>query len=301
VPVAGASLLFRSTTDPSFVRSVLTDQSGSYSADNLIDGSYDLVVVAPGYAAATEIVVIAGEDQHRDVALEPSTTHISGRLVDRDGNAIPYGSVRIEDGQDRLVGDVVVQADGSFLIDSAAGNDLTLTIHVAGYVDQKLIGIDAVIGQQTRLPDTVLQPVAFGRDVQIAAGRLPEAEARSSSFIGFLSSAGSLAEQDFIRPGQLTESGVVPLSDQPYDSQQLCAAAHDRVQAAIRIRDNFRDAAGLSQEALAQRLDIAIPFLATEAAREAGKLAGIVLAVAGAAEAVAAVSLASAAANAVNS
>lgn len=300
-PVVGASLLFRSTTDPSKVRSVLTDESGAYSADNLQHDIYDVVVVSPGFAAAIDSVVVASEDQQYDVTLTSSTTEISGRLVDSDGNAIPYGSVRVTDSQQRLVGDVTVNSDGGFSIDSAAGNDLTLMFLVAGYPDQTLIGIDAPIGQKTILPDTVFQPVAFGRDVQLAGGSLAEGEARSSSFLGFLSAAGTVAERDFVRSGLLSESDVVPLSEQPYDRQLQCAAAYQRVQAAIRIRDNFRDAALLNQEALAQRLDIAIPFLATEVAREAGKLAGIVLAVVGAAEAVAAVSLASTAVNAINS
>ncbi|WP_182867972.1 carboxypeptidase regulatory-like domain-containing protein [Rhodopirellula sp. JC639] len=299
-PVVGASLLFRSTTNPSLVRSVQTDQSGAYTADNLQDDTYSVVVVRPGFAAAVDSVVVVGADQQHDVMLTASTTELRGRLLDSDGNPIPYGSVRVEDAQQRLVGDVTVNSDGSFSIDSAAGNDLTLQIHVAGYRDQKLTGIDATIGQQTSLSDTVVQPVAFGRDVPMVSGPMPEGEARSSSFFGFLSDAGTLAERDFVREGLLTEADVVPLHEQPYDRQLESAAAYQRVQAAIRIRDNFRDAALLNQEALAQRLDIAIPFLATEVAREAGKLAGIVLAVAGAVEAVAAVSLASSAVNAIN-
>ena len=160
-PISGATVVAQLSSNLQQTYLATTASDGTYSLAGLPPGVYDITIFADQYAAITQASVSVQTTATVNAALTASTTTINGTLVDTAGNPVSTGSVGVYDASGHLIGAAQVNANGSFSISSASGNNLTLQAYATGYAIPAALMINAPVGVNTQLSAIVLQQVAI--------------------------------------------------------------------------------------------------------------------------------------------
>ena len=132
-PIAAATVTLYSEANPQSQFMTTTRSDGSYQIQGVPVGTYDVVVLVNGFEARiTTGVTVAGPTSNGPSILAASTTTLTGTVVDPTGQSIAAATVKVVDSAGRTIGTAVSAADGTFVITTASGNNLTLQIFVPG-------------------------------------------------------------------------------------------------------------------------------------------------------------------------
>jgi subtilase family serine protease len=169
-PLAGASVSLVSAADPQRQIPATTDLDGTYTYPSIAPGAYELVVRADGFETTIHPSITVTADAVVDVALLPSTSQVSGRLVDGTGQPVPHGLVSVQDVQGRVLGEASVEHDGTFLIRGAVGQRLIVRAFSVGFVENRTGEVSLTAGGTIALGDIGLRDIAVTKGAERAAG-----------------------------------------------------------------------------------------------------------------------------------
>ncbi len=146
-PIASAVVTLVSESNSQTQYSVDTLADGSYAFPAVPPGTYDLVVVANNdQALVRTALVVSGTTTLSPASLTASTTQLTGIVVDSNNQAIPNANVAVLDADGHNLGTAVTAADGSFVITTAFGSNLTIVITVPGSSMPKTLSISLPAG-----------------------------------------------------------------------------------------------------------------------------------------------------------
>lgn len=136
-----------------------TDDDGKFVLEDVPPGTYDVYVIASGYARGTTnaVEVTAGEGSTVELSLERGAT-VVGRVT---ANGQPVSGAAVSSsGESRARGAQVKHSDanGEFVLDTLAGGTVELTVRKQGFVPRTL-SVNAPAGKETRA------------DVELSRGR----------------------------------------------------------------------------------------------------------------------------------
>ncbi len=245
-PISGATVTLYLQGNPQTQFSTTTQADGSYQIPGVPSGNYDMVVLANSYQAnITTGIVVSGPTAEGAVALQASTTKVTGTVVDPSGNPIAGAKVAILDGSGRTIGSAVSAANGTFVITTASGSNLTLQVSVPG----------------SNTPTKLTINVTPGTTVNL--GKVDP---------GLLDWVLSVINS-YVRSPQEVQSAP-PLTDPD------CAAAWNALVSAINVQNSAWDTVTATEEALSDAVNASTLLFAAEFIKlgvdVAGLLAGAV-------------------------
>ncbi|MGH7135405.1 MAG: carboxypeptidase regulatory-like domain-containing protein, partial [Pirellulales bacterium] len=131
--LSGATATLYLESNPKEQFTATTQADGSYLISGVRSGTYDLVVLLNGFQASVKTgITVSGPTAGVSVTLQPSTTMLTGTVVDSTGEPIGGATVDVIDGAGRTIVAAVSVSDGSFVITTASGNNLLLQVQVPG-------------------------------------------------------------------------------------------------------------------------------------------------------------------------
>lgn len=135
-----------------------TDADGSFELDNLPYGRVMIVVTAPLNHAATQRIVIAGEERFVEISLSIGSS-ISGRVLSSDGTVLPSGAtVWLGSPATSMSRAIPIEADGLFSFGDLAAGAYRLTAEAPGL--GKSPPQDIILREDERRTDLELRFVA---------------------------------------------------------------------------------------------------------------------------------------------
>ncbi len=254
--IAGATVTLYSQANYQNQWSGTTQSNGSYQIQGVPAGTYDLVVLANGFQASiTTGLTIAGTTANGSSKLVTSTTMLTGTVVDSTGNVIADATVNILDSLGRTLGTAVAAANGSFVITTASGNNLTLQIFVPRSNTPKQQTISIPVGTTVQLGP--IDPIIPGWLSQLINGMHPRNQGDVQNPIQARTSACCAADYSALEHGITNQNNWWDDYDDAYSALQQVAEAD-----ATTIGAQFTQVAG----------DLAQLYLGTKAAAALAQL-----------------------------
>src|SRR5882757_5408252 len=127
----GGAIITVTGPDGSQVDRVPVDSAGRYELNDLRNGTYTLIVTAPGYRPAAGTVAITGTPGDQDFELAGGGL-VSG-TVRSDGIPVPLAAILISDVDGQILAQVAADAAGRYRIEGLPDGDAVLTASAPGY------------------------------------------------------------------------------------------------------------------------------------------------------------------------
>ena len=242
-PLADAVVVFQPTGNLQQSFLAFTAADGKYSLA-LEPGTYDVTVFADGYAAHTQAGVVVSVSETVNDTLALSTTTVNATLVDGLGYPVPGGDVTVRAADGHVIGIASARPDGSFTVNTASGDNLTLELDVPSYASVGPIVFDAPAGTTTTLDPIVLQPVAIDPGDNQNPGQPPLVPDGQAYADKVLEQAMTLKSK-VSKPDPLLPKPACPLCDGFYDTYK---AAHENLKTTFRtFQDEFKTVRALAE------------------------------------------------------
>ncbi|MCF6137491.1 carboxypeptidase regulatory-like domain-containing protein [Pseudalkalibacillus berkeleyi] len=150
------------------ISSVVTDEDGDYTFENLQPNSYQVSSNKPGYAVSSiGAVVNSNEVATANATLTSVSGSINGTVTDQDGNPIRNQSIFVNlfDQNNSFITSVLAQPDGTYTITNVLEGNYILTTTTEGY-SPNTFSIPVESGEVSEL-DLLLTPQGGTLSVQV--------------------------------------------------------------------------------------------------------------------------------------
>ncbi len=158
-PIANALITLSSRTIPGVQFTGASQPDGTYLIAAVAQDTYDVVVLCDGFLTGVQTdLTVASATSAGQTALATSSTQLTGTVTDSAGNPIAGAAITVSDSNGHVLGQATSAADGTFLMTTASGSNLTLRIKVPGVATDKTETISVTSGTTVALgaidPDT---------------------------------------------------------------------------------------------------------------------------------------------------
>ncbi|BCB03802.1 carboxypeptidase regulatory-like domain-containing protein [Bacillus sp. KH172YL63] len=117
-----------------FISSVIADDSGAFSFNNLAPGNYTVTASANNYVTATTgVQVVSNQASPVTLTMQPSPASVSGRIVDANNQPIQSAIVEIRDAAGDLIAETFTNANGEYFITGLGSGSYTVEVFADGY------------------------------------------------------------------------------------------------------------------------------------------------------------------------
>ncbi|PFG06479.1 carboxypeptidase regulatory-like domain-containing protein [Bacillus sp. es.034] len=166
-PVASNTLIQLRDVNNILIDSVVANQDGTFSFNNLTPGTYTVSASAPNYSTAQAgVSVLAGQTSSLDLTLSPNPGSVSGFVTDNLGNEIGNATVQVFDQNNILIGTGFTDASGHYIIGNLPSGSFTVVVKAPGF-GQAITGINLGIGEDLTGVNVSLVPNPGGINGQI--------------------------------------------------------------------------------------------------------------------------------------
>lgn len=129
------------------IDSVVTNQDGTFSFNNLTPGTYIILASAPNYSTALAgISVLANQTATVDLTLVPNPGSVSGAVTDNLGNPIGNAIVQVFDQNNILIGSGFTDSSGQYIVGNLPSGSFNVVVNSPGF-GQVITGINLGVGQ----------------------------------------------------------------------------------------------------------------------------------------------------------
>ncbi|MBW3113649.1 carboxypeptidase regulatory-like domain-containing protein [Bacillus sp. MCCB 382] len=129
------------------IDSVVTNQDGTFSFNNLTPGTYTVLASAPSYSTAQAgVSVLANQTSTVDLTLVPNPGSISGIVTDNLGNPIVNAIVQIFDQNNILIGSGFTDSSGEYIVGNLPSGSFNVVVNSPGF-GQVITGINLGVGE----------------------------------------------------------------------------------------------------------------------------------------------------------
>ncbi len=267
-PIADAYVLLQSTDDPDVFFVTTTKPDGSYEIPDVPFGELELTVIAEGYEASRETTITVDGETSANVDLTASQTEVRGRIVDPDGRAIPFATVRVETADGSVVGYGATDGGGEFVLTTVSGEEMTVHTSAVGCIGVTQTGLSISPGAIVLLGDFVCRQTAFeiaannGQAMMAPMSQTPSRLRASTHWIDALWS-------DFERDPDHVTLGQLPTLPEG------CSCSSLHLLRAIRDQDNYYEDAYERAEEVDDLLPWTLGMYLLEFAEAAGTIASM--------------------------
>ncbi|MBY6036635.1 carboxypeptidase regulatory-like domain-containing protein [Fictibacillus nanhaiensis] len=137
------------------ITSAVADKDGVYTINNLEPETYQVNVNQPGYAVSSIGAVVRNDIAKADLVLAPLFGSIKGTVVDQNGNPVTDRTIHINlyDQSVILVGSVLAQSDGSYVMPQVKQGNYFINVNTKGYTPNTLaVFVDPEVESVLNLP-----------------------------------------------------------------------------------------------------------------------------------------------------
>lgn len=140
------------------IDSVVTNQDGTFSFNNLTPGTYTVIASAPNYSTAQAgISVLPNQTSTVDLTLVPNPGSVSGTVTDNLGNPIGNAVVQVFDQNNLLIGSGFTDSSGQYMVGNLPSGSFNIVVNSPGF-GQVITGIYIGVGQDLTGVDISLTP-----------------------------------------------------------------------------------------------------------------------------------------------
>jgi hypothetical protein len=181
--------------------------------------------------------------------------HISGRVLDSTGSAVPNATVTVENKTTGAKREATASAEGVYEVDELLSSTYTVTAVARGFAETVISELPLAAGQE-RTVDFRLQPASVQQSVTVASGALAEVDTSSASIGANVSTRelndlpinGRMVSQLYLLIPGATASGAGTFDDIRFAgrSNEQNTIRYDGIQAGSLIDANPGDVNGAS-------------------------------------------------------
>ncbi|WP_282137851.1 carboxypeptidase regulatory-like domain-containing protein [Rossellomorea aquimaris] len=129
------------------IDSVVPNQDGTFSFNNLTPGNYTVLGSAPNYSTAQAgAFVLANQTSTVDLTLTPNPGTVSGIVTDNLGNPLVNAIVQILDQNNSLIGSGFTDSSGQYIVGNLPSGSFNVVVNSPGF-GQVITGIFVEVGQ----------------------------------------------------------------------------------------------------------------------------------------------------------
>ncbi|UTE75620.1 carboxypeptidase regulatory-like domain-containing protein [Rossellomorea sp. KS-H15a] len=129
------------------IDSVVANQDGTFSFNNLTPGIYTVLASAPNYSTAQAgVSVLANQTSTVDLTLVPNPGSVSGIVTDNLGNPIVNAIVQIFDQNNILIGSGFTDSSGQYIVGNLPSGSFNVVVNSPGF-GQVITGINLGVGE----------------------------------------------------------------------------------------------------------------------------------------------------------
>ncbi|MFI8687005.1 carboxypeptidase regulatory-like domain-containing protein [Rossellomorea sp. NPDC077527] len=129
------------------IDSVVVNQDGTFSFNNLTPGTYTVLASAPNYSTVQAgVSVLANQSSTVDLILVPNPGSVSGIVTDNMGNPIGNAIVQIFDQNNILIGSGFTDSSGQYIVGNLPSGSFNVVVNSPGF-GQVITGINLGVGQ----------------------------------------------------------------------------------------------------------------------------------------------------------
>ncbi|PFG05371.1 carboxypeptidase regulatory-like domain-containing protein [Bacillus sp. es.034] len=129
------------------IDSVVANQDGTFSFNNLTPGTYTVSATAPNYSTAQAgVSVLASQASSVSLTLTPNPGSVSGVVTDNMGTPIGNATIQVFDQSNILIGTGFTDASGHYVIGNLPSGSFTVVANAPGF-GQVITGVSLGVGQ----------------------------------------------------------------------------------------------------------------------------------------------------------
>ena len=129
------------------IDSVVANQDGTFSFNNLTPGTYTVLASAPNYSTAQSgVTVLASQTSTVDMTLVPNPGSVSGIVIDNLGNPIVNATFQIFDQNNILIGSGFTDSSGQYIVGNLPSGSFNVVVNSPGF-GQVITGINLGVGE----------------------------------------------------------------------------------------------------------------------------------------------------------
>jgi large repetitive protein len=155
------------------IDSVVSNQDGTFSFNNLTPGTYTILAAAPNYSTAQAgVSVLANQTSTVVLTLVPNPGTVSGIVTDNIGNPIVNAIVQIFDQNNILIGSGFTDSSGQYIVGNLPSGSFNVVVNSPGF-GQVIAGINIGVGQDLTGVNIILIPnpgIINGQIINLTTG-----------------------------------------------------------------------------------------------------------------------------------
>ncbi|MGG4167943.1 carboxypeptidase regulatory-like domain-containing protein [Rossellomorea vietnamensis] len=129
------------------IDSVVANQDGTFSFNNLTPGTYTVLASAPNYSTAQAgVSVLANQTSTVGLTLVPNPGSVSGIVTDNLGSSIVNAIVQIFDQNNILIGSGFTDSSGQYIVGNLPSGSFNVVVNSPGF-GQVITGINLGVGE----------------------------------------------------------------------------------------------------------------------------------------------------------
>lgn len=146
-PIVPSTIVQLRDVNNVLIDSVVTNQDGTFSFNNLTPATYTVLASASNYSTAQAgISVLASQTTTVDLILVPNPGSVSGVVTDNLGNPVGNAIVQIYDQNNILIGSGFTDSSGQYIVGNLPSGSFNVVVNSPGF-GQVITGINIDVGQ----------------------------------------------------------------------------------------------------------------------------------------------------------